>query len=97
MGFPWVVRKWLGMKGVTVILETVPVLEEASLEDAEDLWILYLRRYHMKATIPTTSRAATTAMTALAALPICEVFRGEVVIELNCIVRTGILCKVGQP
>ena len=85
------------MKGVTVIPETVTVLEEASLEDVEDLWILYLRRYHMKATIPTTSRVATTAMTALAAVPICEVSRGEVVVELICIVRTGILCKVGQP
>jgi hypothetical protein len=35
----------LGMKGVTLIPDTVPVPKEASLEDADDLWIWDFRRY----------------------------------------------------
>jgi hypothetical protein len=58
------------------------------------MWILYLRRYHMKATNPPTSRVTVvvTPMTALAAVPTCGV------VELNRIVRIGSLRKeVSKP
>jgi hypothetical protein len=88
-------------KGVTIIPEPVS-RAMASPEDAGYSWIwpVRLRRYHTMAMIAATNtKAATAPMTAIATLPICDGFDGPfddfgggvVVVELNCMFRTGIL------
>ena len=67
-GSPWVASACVSMNGVSPVsvTDSMTVLEY----DAEDMWMLYLRRYHKKVTIPAASntRAATPPMMALTIL-----------------------------
>jgi len=96
IGFPWVISGRFGTKGVTSIPEAGSM---TSLENAQDLRILYLRRYHMnpRITAASSTRAAIIPMTALATTPTCGVFGCGVVVVLNWMSCTGILRMVSQP
>jgi hypothetical protein len=92
-----VIPRRAGTKVVVPIPETLCIVAP---EDGEDLWILGLRRCHMKAMITAaTTRAAIAPMMALATVLTCDAVRfgGVVVVvfTLNFMSRTGILRIVG--
>jgi hypothetical protein len=98
-GSPWVASACVSMNGVSPVSVTDSITFEY---DAEDMWVLYLRRYHKKVTIPAASntRAATPPMMALTILltpcRACDGFDDVVVVVLvvlNLIVCTGVLHK----
>ena len=106
IGPPRVISGLPGTNGVTSNTEATSMIP---LEDAEDLRVLYLRRYHLnqRITAPSSERAATVLMTDPATTPTCDFFDrgvvgcvavgcGFIVVLLSLIFFTGILRMVSQ-